>query len=61
MNTIPTGFYITGGTLRQDALSYVERQADKDLYEGLLRGEFCCVLAFLPPVKPQDSPRVSGT
>src|SRR5437764_1715638 len=37
-------FYITGGTLRHDAPSYVERQADKDLYEGLSRGEFCYVL-----------------
>src|SRR5437868_12731281 len=37
-------FYVTGGTLRQDAPSYVERQADKDLYEGLTHGEFCYVL-----------------
>src|SRR5438046_8379491 len=41
---IKLDFYVTGGTLRQDAPSYVERQADKDLFEGLLRGEFCYVL-----------------
>jgi len=39
-----TSFYITGGTLRHDAPSYVERQADKDLLDGLLKGEFCYVL-----------------
>ena len=37
-------FYVTGGTLRPDAASYVERQADKDLLDGLIRGEFCYVL-----------------
>lgn len=37
-------FYVTGGTLRPDAPSYVERQADKELCSGLLNGEFCYVL-----------------
>lgn len=37
-------FYVTGGTLRPDAPSYVERQADKDLCAGLSKGEFCYVL-----------------
>jgi hypothetical protein len=38
------GFYVTGGTLRRDAPSYVERQADRILYESLLQGNFCYVL-----------------
>ncbi len=37
-------FYVTGGSLQYDAPSYVERQADHDLLEGLLGGEFCYVL-----------------
>jgi hypothetical protein len=37
-------FFVTGGTLRHDAPCYVERRADRELLEGLTRGEFCYVL-----------------
>jgi tetratricopeptide (TPR) repeat protein len=42
--TQPSGFYVTGGTLRRDAPSYVARRADEGLYEGLVAGRFCYVL-----------------
>ncbi len=38
------GFYVTGGTLRRDAPSYVRRKADDDLYVGLKAGRLCYVL-----------------
>jgi WD40 repeat protein len=44
VSTTAASFYQTGGTLSPDAPSYVERQADRDLYEGLTQGEFCYVL-----------------
>src|SRR5258705_12835875 len=40
----PSPFYVTGGTLSRDALSYVIREADEDLYEGITNGQFCYVL-----------------
>ena len=37
-------FYVVGGTLKPDAPSYIEREADRELYEHILKGDFCCVL-----------------
>lgn len=37
-------FFVAGGTMLPDAPSYVERRADRDLYESLMRGRYCYVL-----------------
>src|SRR5437868_9090416 len=39
-----TSFYVTGGTLKFDARSYVERRADRELFEAISKGKFCYVL-----------------
>lgn len=44
MSEVDSAFFTTGGTLRHDSPSYVERQADKELVKGLRSGEFCYVL-----------------
>lgn len=44
MRVPDSSFYVTGGSLPPDTLSYVERRADTELTEALRRGEFCYVL-----------------
>ncbi len=44
MNPPTPSFFVTGGTLRPNAPSYVTRAADRELFEGLSHGEFCYVL-----------------
>ncbi|NER82199.1 MAG: hypothetical protein F6K42_22085, partial [Leptolyngbya sp. SIO1D8] len=38
-----TTYYQVGGSLAYNNPTYIERQADKDLYTALLAGEFCYV------------------
>jgi hypothetical protein len=40
----PSYEYQVGGSLPRDAPSYVRRQADEELFQALLRSEFCYVL-----------------
>jgi signal transduction histidine kinase len=46
MSELPPFYeYQVGGTLKSDSPTYVERQADTDLYQALLRGELCSVFS----------------
>jgi hypothetical protein len=38
MSMTASSFYVTGGTVPPGTPSYVERQADRELFEGLARG-----------------------
>jgi hypothetical protein len=40
-----TNIYQVGGTLAPDYPYYIEREADRQLYEALKQGEFCSVLS----------------
>ncbi len=44
MSVATPAFYVTGGTLRHDSACYVERRADREVFDGLAQGEFCYVL-----------------
>ena len=41
---VERSFYFVGGSLPRDAVSYVRRRADEDLFSALLSGEFCYIL-----------------
>ena len=36
---VNSSFYVAGGSLRSDTKSYVERDADEELYSAISRGE----------------------
>ncbi len=44
MGGVRSGFYVTGGSLRADTRSYVQRDADEILFSSLMNGEFCYIL-----------------
>ena len=37
-------FFVAGGTVPPGSPSYVERAADRELFDALLAGEYCYVL-----------------
>jgi hypothetical protein len=61
MRASSASFFVTGGTLRPDAASYVERQADRDLVRHLGAGEFCYLLTARQMGKSSLMVRASRT
>ena len=53
-------FFVAGGTLPEDAPSYVTRPADQELFDALLRGEFCYVLTARQMGKSSLMVRTAG-
>ncbi len=53
-------FFVAGGTVPPDSLSYVERSADVELFDGLLAGEYCYVLNSRQMGKSSLAVRVMG-
>ena len=44
MSVVSPGFFVTGGTVPPNASSYIEREADRELFEALSEGQYCYVL-----------------
>lgn len=43
-NSFDESYFVDGGTLGADTPSYVHRPADNELFQALLRGEYCYIL-----------------
>ena len=43
-NPHPEEFFTAGGAMKQDAPSYIERPADRTLYNAIRNGQFCYIL-----------------
>lgn len=44
MSSAGRSFFVAGGALPSDAISYIQREADERLFASLVAGEFCFVL-----------------